>query len=301
MTVDAVTWVNVKAPTKKDIRTLGERFHLSQLELDDCISKKQLQKIEHHEDHLFAILHFPTSSEKSHLVSSTQIAIFLGESYLVTVHEGVSRAIDEVFESARSEAGAKGGAGFLLYRVLDRLVDEIFPLMEVILKELEDVEEQVFDEKIEVVRELTTLRRNIASLRRTVSPLRRIISGLYDEVQMRTPELAANFRDVNDHIEKAFAVLEEARETVEIFKDTDFTVSTERSNKILAVLTIMFTLSIPGTLIGTFYGMNILLPGGTATGPWTFLGPYTTFALLMALSLSPALIMLWYFHRLGWV
>lgn len=301
LTIDGVTWVNVKAPTRKDIRSLGERFHFSQLELEDCVSKKQLQKIEHHGDHLFAILHFPKSSAESHLVGSTQISIFLGDSYLVTVHDGGCKSLDESFESVKSDAGGAPSPGFLLYRVLDRLVDDIFPLMEEVLKELDEVEEQVFDEKIEVIRELTTLRRNIASLRRTVSPLRRIIGGLYDEVQMRTPEAAANLRDVNDHVEKAFAVLDEARETVEIFKDTDFTVSTERSNKILAILTIMFTLSIPGTLVGTFYGMNILLPGGIETGPWTYLGPYTTFALLLTLSLTPALIMLWYFHRLGWV
>ena len=301
LTVGGVTWVDVEAPTKKDIQLLGERFGFSQLELEDCMSKKQLQKIEHHGDHLFVIVHFPWISVENHLVSSTQISIFLGDTYLVTVHQRALGMADEIFTSVKDDADNKANPGFLLYRLLDRLVDDIFPLMEGILKELDDVEEQVFDEKLEVVRELTTLRRNVASLRRTISPLRRIMAGLYDEIQIRTPELAANFRDMNDHIEKAYAVLDEARETVEIFKDADFTVSTERSNKILAILTIMFTLSIPGTMIGTFYGMNILLPGGIETGSWTFLGPYTTFALLMTASLLPALVMLWYFHRLGWV
>lgn len=301
VTIGGVTWVNVQTPTKRDIRLLGERFNFSPLELEDCVSRRQLQKIEHHGDHLFVILHFPSSSLVNHLVSTAQISFFLGEGYLVTVRQGMLAAVDEVFESVKTETDSKLSSGFLLYRILDRLVDSVFPLMEDILKEIDEIEEEVFDERIEVVRELTTLRRNIASLRRTVSPLRRVIAGLYDEIQMRTPELAANFRDVIDHVEKAFAVLDEAKETVEIFKDTDFTVSTERSNKILAILTIMFTLSIPGTLIGTFYGMNILLPGGIETGPWTFLGPYTTFVLIMCASLLPALIMLWYFHRLGWV
>ena len=300
--VDGVTWVNVEAPTKEEIELVGQRFHLSQLELEDCLSKRQLQKIEQHKDHLFLIIHCPCLSSNSQIVAASQVSIFLGDDYLVTVHQGTLGQIGEVFHSVKNEQNLRvASPGFLLYRILDRLVDNMFPLMEGIMKELEDIEEGVFDERIEVVRELTTLRRNIVTLRRAILPLRRIIVGLQYEIQMRTPEIAANFRDVNDHIEKAYASLDEAREMVEIYKDTDFTVSTERSNKILAILTIIFTLSIPSVMIGTFYGMNIPLPGGVETGTWTFLGPYTTLITITIVSLVPALIMLWHFRRLGWM
>ena len=114
-------------------------------------------------------------------------------------------------------------------------------------------------------------------------------------------DLTLYFKDVQDHIEKIFEALEEARETVEIYKDTDFMLSQEKTNKILAVLTIVFTLSIPATVIGTFYGMNVNLPGGIQTGAWTQLGPYTTLVFVLVVSAITALFMVMYFRSLGWL
>ncbi|MEM3744114.1 MAG: CorA family divalent cation transporter, partial [Candidatus Methanomethyliaceae archaeon] len=82
---------------------------------------------------------------------------------------------------------------------------------------------------------------------------------------------------------------------------TDFTVGQQRMNRALVILTVIFTITIPATLVGTFYGMNIPLPGGIETGPWTFLGPYTTFIILVTIAFLPAMIMLIYFKKLGWI
>ena len=88
---------------------------------------------------------------------------------------------------------------------------------------------------------------------------------------------------------------------MEIYKDTDFMLSTEKSNKILAILTIIFTLAIPATIIGTFYGMNVYLPGGIETGEAAIITDYTPFVMILLASGIPALIMFLYFRRLGWV
>jgi magnesium transporter len=106
---------------------------------------------------------------------------------------------------------------------------------------------------------------------------------------------------VQDHIEKVYEALEEAKETVEIYKDTDYMLSQEKTNKILGVLTIVFTLSIPATVIGTFYGMNINLPGGSETGSWISLGPYTALIFVLVVSSISAILMILYFRRLGWL
>jgi magnesium transporter len=114
-------------------------------------------------------------------------------------------------------------------------------------------------------------------------------------------DITPYLKDVQDHVEKVFETLEEAKETVEIYKDTDFMLSQEKTNKILAVLTIVFTLSIPATVIGTFYGMNVNLPGGIQMGSWNQLGPYTTLIFVLALSSCSALFMVLYFRRVGWL
>lgn len=298
-----LTWINIERPSQRECDMLGQRYHFHQLELEDCLSKRQLNKIEQYEDHLFIILHFPFLSEQSRVYVSSQVSVFLGGDYLVTVHQGNLRPILELFQACKNDKRLlENSPGFLFYRILDGLVDSVFPVLEKVMADLEGIEDQVFDEKVEAVHEVTTLRRNIASLRRIVFPLRRVVADFAVEVQMRSKEdLSAHFRDITDHVEKAWQILEEAKETIEIYKDTDFVLNTERANKILAVLTMVFTLSIPATVISAFYGMNINLPGGIQTGAWNFLGPYTTFVILALVSVVPATLMLWYFHRLRWV
>ncbi|MFZ0405478.1 MAG: CorA family divalent cation transporter, partial [Nitrososphaeraceae archaeon] len=150
-------------------------------------------------------------------------------------------------------------------------------------------------------KEISLLRREITTLRRVVIPLKRIVMDLSKDIQKFSKEdLTLYFDDVKDHIDKVIEVLEESKETIEIFKDTDFMLSTEKSNKILAVLTILFTLSIPVTVVAAIYGMNVNLPGGIETGPATFFGPFTSFTLLVTAAILPSVIMLWYFKRQGW-
>jgi magnesium transporter len=94
-------------------------------------------------------------------------------------------------------------------------------------------------------------------------------------------DLSEYYNDLMDHINKALEVLESSKETIEIYKDTDFMLNTEKSNQILSILTIVFTFSIPVAVIGTFYGMNINLPGGIETGLWTFFGTYATLIVVL--------------------
>jgi magnesium transporter len=107
-------------------------------------------------------------------------------------------------------------------------------------------------------------------------------------------DLSEYYNDLMDHINKALEVLESSKETIEIYKDTDFMLNTEKSNQILSILTIVFTFSIPVAVIGTFYGMNINLPGGIETGLWTFFGTYTTLIVVLIISSISALII--YLH-----
>jgi len=87
---------------------------------------------------------------------------------------------------------------------------------------------------------------------------------------------------------------------MEIYKDTDFVLSTEKTNKVLGMLTIIFTLAIPSTVIGTFYGMNINLPGGLGE-ELMVIGPHTMFVIIILASAIPAIMMFAYFKKLGWI
>ena len=90
------------------------------------------------------------------------------------------------------------------------------------------------------------------------------------------------------------------KKTVEIYKDADFTASTERTNEILAILTIIFTLAIPATIYGTFYGMNVPMPGANTATVWTFWGNFTTFYIIGGLSVLSAVAMYVWFKKKRW-
>jgi magnesium transporter len=304
---DGVTWVNVEKPTQSEMQFLAAKYHFHPLALEDCLSRIQLPKIDRYGDYVFLILHLPALKDSGQTVTHAQLSIFLGRDYLVTVHQGDIKPLSDLFSRCKRDEQIRrdfvcNSPGYTLYRLIDSVVDSLFPILDGILRELDEIEDKVFDEKVEAAREVTLLRRKIADLRRIVFPMRRVLAELAREVnRFSNTDLTKYFSDIQDHVEKLWETLEACKETIEIYKDTDFMLSTEKSNKILAILTIIFTLTIPYTVIGTIYGMNINLPGGIETGAWAFLGPYATLIILLIVATIPALIMIWYFRKVGWI
>ena len=300
-------WTDIQKPTNENTSLLAKNYNFHELNVEDCLSKIQIPKVDRYEDHVFIILHVPTTGEKEKtLPTFSQLSIFAGRNYLVTIHHGDLKPLDDIFQLCKKsdeqrQALMGKSPGYLLHSIIDALVDDLLHLLKKIIGNLDDLEESVFSDRKSDVKTISLLRREITSLRRIVVRLRRTMSEVTKDIQKFTEEdLTPYFADVEDHIEKIFEELEESKEIVDIYKDTDFMLSTEKSNKILAILTIIFTLSIPTSTIATFYGMNINLPGSIAH-PWTFLGEYTTMMLILLASIISGLYMLWYFSHLGWI
>lgn len=300
-------WTDIENPSEKDVEFLAGKYRFHRLNLEDCLSKRQLTKLDKHEEYLFALLHCPSYDDRRRMIVSSQVSIFLGKDYVVTLHPEGFKSLADLFQSCekneheRQQVMGKSSA-HLLYRVVDKLVDELFPELDRLTNDLSDIEDKVFDERISVAGQVSNLRRQIADLRRIVSPLRRTIPDLaVDAQRFASEDLAPFFSDIKDHVEKVWETLDEAKETIEIYFDTDYILSTEKTNNVLAILTIIFTLTVPASVVASIYGMNVNLPGGIQMGPWTFLGPYTTLIVLLSISLVPALAMIYYFRRLGWV
>jgi magnesium transporter len=189
-----------------------------------------------------------------------------------------------------------------MYRVVDALVDYCSPMVNKTLANLEEIEDKVFDDKVSASHDVAILRRDIAAQRRIIGPIKMVIADLERKVQRYTQaDLRVYFGDINDHLARLWSNLDECQESIDIYKDTDFLLSQERTNRILALLTIVFTITIPATILGTFYGMNINLPGGLAPGVWTAWGTYTTFIVVLLISLLPGVFMFWLFRRWRWI
>ena len=304
-------WIDLQNPDRNDVEKLAEKYNFNALNIEDCMTKFELPKLDSYDDHFFVILHFPPLAQKIGISKNSQLSIFVGKDFLITVHQGDLKPLVELVEicktsvdQQRKERLLGKSSGLLLHEILDVLVDDLLHTSRKIIANLDEIEDRVFDETKPVARSIALLRREINRLRRIVNPLKKFVLEIAKHVKQfsgsEDDELILFYDDVIDHIDKVIETLEESRETMEIYKDTDFVLSTEKTNKVLAVLTIIFTLAIPSTVIGTFYGMNVDLPGGIGNNS-IFLGPFTTFIIVIIASAIPAIMMFAYFKKLGWI
>ena len=304
---NGLEWLDVEAPQKEEIEVLAQRFSLHQLNIEDCLSKRQLPKMDDHIENIFVLFHFPVSAKSNLGIATSQISFFLGNDFIISIHEPNLDTVTKLFQTyeqdtSRLDSLMKSSAR-LMYQILDALVDNLFPFLQKIEENLEDISDRVFDEKRSVAAQLSFQRRTIVNLRRMISPMRRLSTELAIKSQRfaRNEDLSEYFGDVVDHIEKTWETLEQSRETIEIYKDTDNILSIETTNKVLSILTLVSTLTIPAVVIGTIYGMNIPMPGALVPGPPNFLGVYTMFWLTMIASIVPAGILFLYFRRRRWL
>lgn len=304
-----VTWVDIVNPNRAVISDLAQQYPFHPLHLEDCISKGQFPKIEEstEDKYLFILIRFPRHNATEGKILINQLSFFLGKNYLVTIHEEKTDGLSNIFNDCKDNPKQKevymdNSSSHLLYTIIDQLTKDLNPLLQTVLKEVDEAEDIVFDDKVSAVHKVGQLRQEIISLRRVIGPLRGLLTDMEKRINSFSPSnMSVYFENIIHRVEKAWETLEEAREIVEIYKDADFTFSTEKTNRILAILTIIFTFTIPATVIGTFYGMNILLPGGIEAGNWTFWGRYTTLVIILIVATIPALLMQWYFKKRGWI
>jgi magnesium transporter len=189
---------------------------------------------------------------------------------------------------------------YLLYRIVDQLVDYCFPILNKIIVNIEKVEDDIFNERaLNTVQEISILRRDIISFRRINWPLRAVVGGLEQRVRRFSgsdkEELEDYFGDVVDHLDKIWSALDEYKEIIEGLSDTNDSLTSNRINEVMRVLTIIATIMMPLTVVSSIYGMNIPLPGGVESG-----SPLSFFIMLIFMAMIAG-SMLFYFHRKRWI
>ncbi len=260
-----LTWVNIERPTERETEYLAQNYHFHPLDLDDCLSRIQRPKRDEYKDRLFLVFHFPGFSKEARVTAPSQLSVFIGENYLITLHKGELKRLVKLFreceidEESRQEYFSQG-SGYLLYRIIDRLVDYCLPILNKIGSNIEDVEDSIFSSSgvRGAVREISMLRRNIISFRRIIWPMRAVIGSLEPKVRRFTKmDMAVYFGDTVDHVDKIWDALDEYKEIIEGLSDTHDSLATNRTNEVIRTLTIIATVLLPITVIASIYGMNI--------------------------------------------
>lgn len=275
---DKLTWIDIERPTEEETRYLAENYPFHPLDLDDCLSKIQTPKIDEYEQYIFMVFQFPFFNPQARVTTSSQVSIFVGENYLITLHQGDLKPLVSFYKSCQSnekmrQESMSRSSGYLLYLILDRLVNYCFPILKKIGDNIGSVEDRIFSESpTGTVRDVAMLRRDIISFRRIIRPQTEAVEVLEQKewpILKEDPEVY--FGDIADHLRKIRDTLEDYKEVVEGLSDTNDALTSFRINEVMRVLTVIATIMLPLTLLASILGMNIY-PMPIEDNPGAFAG-----------------------------
>ncbi|MEO8381209.1 MAG: magnesium/cobalt transporter CorA [Acidobacteriota bacterium] len=290
-------WVDIQNPVQEVIEPLLEtRFGFHELAAEDSLSPSTLPKYDSFPNYDFFIFRTVDVNVSDHHSETYKIAAFLGPNFLFTVHRRPLRSIDEICDRLGSDTRLlERGPDFLLYTIVDSMVDAHFPLLEQIEEAVDDLQDRIFeDADPRHLDELLHLKRDINVLRRHTLPQRELLNQISraDTRFVQKPHLIY-YRDVYDHMFRISETIDVDRDLMTGTMDAYLSVVANRTNEIMKVLTIFSAVMLPLTLIAGIYGMNF-----EHIPELHWLHGYPFAITLMGVT---AVTMLAWFWRRGWI
>jgi magnesium transporter len=254
-------WIGLREPDETLLRTIQHAFALHDLAVEDALRAHQRPKLEAYGESLFVVLRPAELHDGRLLVGETHI--FLGPHYIVTLRHGATHSYTEV--RARCESTPhllRKGSGFVLYAVMDFVVDEYFPVLDALQDDLEALEEQIFGGTFDrdTTQRIYTLKRDLVTLKRAVAPLIDVCNRLVRFDSTLIPEdTHLYFRDVYDHVIRINESVDNLRELLTTALEANLSLISVRQNDVTKRLAAWAAiLGIP-TMIAGIYGMNFEL------------------------------------------
>lgn len=294
---DKITWFNIDGLSNtKKIEKLGNYYDLHPLIVEDIVNTNQRPKLEEYDGYIFVVAKMLYHKKDGHL-ENEHISFVMGKDYVLSFQEAGGDVFDGVRDRlAKSNARIRSfGADYLLYALLDAIVDHYFLVMEDIADKIEGLEERLFETNPsdDITLEIQELKRTILRIRRAVFPLREVVSRLEKmDVQLIEERTKNYIRDLYDHIIQVSENIDIYREMTWGLMDMYMTTISNKMNEVMKVLTIIATIFIPLTFIAGIYGMNFeFMPELT----WKY-----SYFVLWGIMLLIFLLMIYYFKRKKW-
>ena len=273
-------WINIERPRAVDLAWLAERYDFHPLDYEDVGSRNQRPKVDEYDDYLFIVLHFPRYDKSVGRLNAAEVDLFVGSDFMITIPNEPLQPIEYLFERVRTneelrESLFSKGPGYLLYKIVDDLVDASFPMLRKIGNKLEQLEEDIFVGRgEEIVRDISNVKQEIINFRKIIRPQRAVLRDLERTKQRYiADDLEIYFDDINDASERIWDMLENYKEVVEALEGTNESVISHRVNEVLKVLTAFSVVILPLTLLASLFGMNVGFPFHTGVGAfWGIVG-----------------------------
>ncbi|HEU0132950.1 MAG TPA: magnesium/cobalt transporter CorA [Mycobacteriales bacterium] len=295
---DTFVWLDVCRPTAEDLAVVADELGLHPLAREDATGHAQRPKLEPYAGHQFLVSYGVDYDGASRRIRTSEIDVFFDERWVLTVRKEPVFDLDRVLRRwDDSPELAKHGVAYLIYGLLDVIVDGHFTVVEQLDEAIEDLEERLFKDDTDpytVQRETFELRKALVAFRRVVLPMREVVNSLLRrDVCEIGDELAPYFQDVYDHVLRATEWTESLRDLVTSVLETQLTIQGNRLNEVMKRLTSYAAIVAVPTAIAGVYGMNTRLypAAGTVAGWWV--------AMVLMVGISAVLFV--YFRRKDWL
>jgi magnesium transporter len=291
------TWIHVTGrPDPKLLTDLGQFFGLHPLALEDVLNAGQRPKADVYEGQLFVVMSEMRQTDDG--LSAVQISFFQGENFVISIQEDGAKDLFEPIRRRLRQAGSRlrtKDSDFLLYALIDLVVDRKFPLLERIGERIEKLDDELLEKPSRTsVGQIHELKRDLLVIRRFCWPEREVIGWLLrDDASLIGREVRTYLRDCYDHAVQIIDLLETYREMVSMQMEVYLSAVSHRLNEIIRVLTVISTIFIPLTFITSLYGMNFQYMPELHTH-WGY--PLV----LLVMGVLAVLMILWFWRR-GWL
>jgi len=294
----SVTWINITGIHETEIiKEIGNAFGLHPLMMEDIANPNQRPKVDDYEKQLFIVLKMLNYNKERDAVDSEQVSLVFGQNYVISFQEREGDAFDPVRERIRKGIGKirKSGADYLVYSLLDIIIDNYFMVLEKLGEKIGRVEERIIKSPAkETLRAVHKLKRELIYLRKSVWPLREVISALVrGEFAFIKKATIVYLRDVYDHTIQVIDTIETFRDMASVMTDVYLSSISNRMNEVMKVLTIIATIFIPLTFVTGIYGMNFRFMPEIE---WE-LGYFSVWLVIILIAVT----MLGYFRKKKWI
>lgn len=255
---ECFVWVALKDPTPEELAAMQAQFGLHDLAVEDAHHGHQRPKIEEYGSSLFIVLHMVESVGEE--INVGEAGIFVAPNYVLSVRQRAQQSFVDVRKRCEQEPELlKHGSGYVLYALMDAVVDRYFPILDAIETELEQVEEKIFAKQTEraSIEALYGIKQKLMTLRHAVEPLLEAIGRLHGG---RVPQLCLGlqdyFRDVSDHLVRLNQSIDSLRDMVSTAISVSLSLVSLQENEVTKRLAAYGALIAVPTLIAGIYGMN---------------------------------------------
>jgi len=295
---DGVLWINVAGladvPT---LEAIGKQFHLHPLIVEDIVNTDQRPKYEDYGNVLYVVIRLIVYGSDDHEVHTDQISLVIGPGFVLSFQEDENKIFEPVRQRIRLTQGRirSQGVDYLVYRLMDVVVDNYFFTLEKLGDQTEDLEDAILEGADETdLAEIHRLRNQMIHLRKAVWPLRDVVSVFaHGESPLIQHDTTIYFRDVYDHTVQAMDSIETYRDMLSAILDIYLSGVNLRMNAVMKVLTVIATIFLPISFLASLWGMNFkFMP--ELSMPWGY--PAALFVMLCTVG-----GMLLFFRRKGWM